>query len=81
MTCEEILKIIKDNKTSGSSDAPDTLLSLLTVLRAFECQGFVPAHTEREKLILQAQGEIEKMRGAGIEPHQDIIKVLNYFSK
>ena len=78
MNCEEISKILNQQKSSG---VPDNLTSLLTVLYAFQCQGIVAAHTEREQIIFQAHGEVEKMQDAGVEPHPDIIRVLNHLSR
>jgi hypothetical protein len=82
MECEEINKVLDElrrNKPGSQADVPDTLLSLLTVLRSFQCQGFVEAWGERQHLINACQDEVTKMKNAGHEPHVDILRLIEHF--
>ena len=77
MTCEEINKIIVEAKSGG---IPDNLASLLTVLRAFQCrEGFVEVVNERYRLVRGCEDAIWTMRSNGIEPHPDVIRLIEHF--
>jgi len=82
MNCEEINKMLEEmrrNKPGSQADVPDTLLSLLTVLRSFQCQGFVEAWGERQHLINACHDEVAKMKSTGLEPHNDILRLIEHF--
>ena len=77
MNCEEINKIISDAQLRG---VPDNLTSLLTVLRAFQCrEGFVEVVNERNRLVRGCEDAIWTMRSNGVEPHPDIIRLIEHF--
>lgn len=77
MNCEEIDRILSESKSGG---VPDNLTSLLTVLRAFQCrEGFVEVVNERMRLVRGCENEIWNMRKNGVEPHPDIVRLLEYF--
>ena len=77
MNCEEIDRIIAEGKSGG---VPDNLTSLLTVLRSFQCrEGFVEVVNERMRLVRGCENEIWNMRKNGIEPHPDVIRLLEHF--
>jgi hypothetical protein len=82
MECEEINKMLEEmrlNKSGSRADVPDTLLSLLTVLKSFQCQGFVEVWGERQQLIDACHDEVSKMKNAGHEPHDDILRLIEHF--
>ncbi len=79
MTCEEINKIIVESKADG---VPDRLLSLLTVLRAFQCNdGFVEVVNERIRLVRGCEDEVWEMRNAGKEPLPDLVRLIEHFKR
>ena len=82
MECEEINKMLEEMRRSQQDtggDISDNLLSLLTVLRSFQCQGFVEAWGERQHLVNACHDEVAKMKNAGLEPHDDILRLIEHF--
>jgi len=82
MECEEINKMLEEmrrNNHGTAADVPDSLLSLLTVLRSFQCQGFVEVKGERQHLLNACYDEITKMRNSGYEPPDDILRLIEHF--
>jgi hypothetical protein len=82
MECKEISKMLEEmrrNNQGTAADVPDSLLSLLTVLRSFQCQGFVEVKGERQHLLNACHDEVAKMKSTGFEPHDDILRLIEHF--
>ena len=75
MECVEIERILKESRERGD---PQQLTGPLSVLAAFQCRGFTEVINERSRLIRSCEDAIWRMRSMSVEPHQDIIRLIEH---
>ena len=50
----------------------------LSVLAAFQCRGFTEVINERSRLVRICEDEMLSMRNDGVEPHPDIVRLIEH---